>query len=79
MTNHQILTLMLRAEVVTFTLTGDIDRLEEFVLLKQEEFNQFPQSNGARIANQVLELANHLRMGSIDEVEAKKQLRVAFA
>ena len=78
MTNLEILTLMLRAKVLTYTLTGDIDILEEFVLLKLDEFNQFSQSDGSRIAHQVLELAIHLRKGWIDEAEVKKQLRVAF-
>lgn len=78
MTNLDLLTLILRAKGLTFTLTGDITTLEEFVLLKLDEFNRFPHSEGNRIAHRVLEMAYHLRKGLIDEAEAKKQLRGVF-
>lgn len=78
MTNLELLTLMLRAKVLTYTLTGDITALEEFVLLKLDEFDHFPDSHGSQIAHHVLELASHLREGVIEEAEAKKRMRMAF-
>ena len=78
MTNLDLLTLMLRAKVLTYTLTGDITTLEEFVLSKLDEFRRFPHSEGNRIAHHVIELGQHLREGLIDDVEGKRQLRRAF-
>lgn len=78
MTNLDLLTLMLRTKLLTFTLTGDLTSAEEFVVLNLEEFNRIPHSEGNRVARQVLELANYLREGLIDEAEAKTQLRGVF-